>query len=278
MASKPPNPPEWKRSIFDPAYSDYAETFDADFKRMASHSEALEIDHIQQKYGLPPGSGYFVYEAFVRLRRAKKVSSHYPYTGAERSEALSHLAACCEELNRALAKVWATDDDGRALEVEFVRVASERTKKNEGRFIEAELLAIVEKRKATLPPHFGPNGSPLEILEGAASACEVAALCVRENIPGYGKQGGRRPTMDSHSLIVEDLFLVALHVGMRPRGGAFRGFCDAVFEMAGIPGNSEGAIRHFAKTRWPAIERVRLDGGFGVIPKNGKKPSPKPPG
>jgi len=278
MAKKTPTIPEWKRSIFDPAYSDHAETLDADFKRMASHDEATEIDRIQQKYRLPPGSGYFIYEAVIRVRQSLANHDSHPFTTAERAEALNRVAVCCEELNRALASVWMTDDDARALEVEFVRVASERATASKGRFIEAEMMGIIERRKATNPPHFGPNGSPLDILEGAASACEAAALSARENIPGYGKQGGRRPTSDRDALIVEDLFRVALHVGMKPRGADFLEFCKAVFTQGGRPMGLEGVIRHFMKTRWPEIKRVLVSGGFGVIPKNGKKPSQKPPG
>ncbi len=278
MAKKTPTIPEWKRSIFDPAYSDHAEWLDSDWKTLANNEDRVKVDHIQQNFGLPPGSGYFIYQAVIRVRQSLANHDSYPLTTAERAEALNRVAVCCEELSRALASVWMTDDDGRALEVEFVRVASERATASKGRFIEAEMMGIVERRKATKPPHFGPNGSPLDILEGAASACEAAALCARENIPGYGKQGGRRPTSDRGALIVEDLFRVALHVGMKPSGADFLEFCKAVFEQGGQCNGIEGAIRNFKKTRWPEIERVLVSGGFGVIPKNGKKPSQKPPG
>jgi hypothetical protein len=65
---------------------------------------------------------------------------------------------------------------------------------------------------------------------------------------------------------------------MKPSGADFLEFCKAVFAQGGQRHGIEGAIRNFKKTRWPEIERVLVSGGFGVIPKNGKKPSQKPPG
>lgn len=241
------------------------EVFHGEFLDRVNDKDRQAIEAVQQKYGLPLGASFFIFEAVKRLRHNYK-TPHYPYTASERAKALARLAECCENLNKALAVIYQTDEDNARLQSEFYEVVLARAEKTKGLYIESDLLRIIDKRKAKRPPFYGLHGSPLELLESAASVCEVAALTARESIPNYGKNGGKRTLIERETHVIEDLFFVVIPLGIKPtRGGTFDKFCKDVYTLAGFEKSHEAALRHFIKKRWPELEPLVIDGAFGRI-------------
>lgn len=116
-------------------------------------------------------------------------------------------------------------------------------------------------RQAEWPTNisYDPQASIVQELSLELQTLSIAASRMHAVVQPKGKSGGRKETLWHYAEHIGAILAAVSNEGVQlARGGKFEAICNAVFAAAGVPSNSEGAIRYFLEEYVPdSIEWVR---------------------
>ena len=207
--------------------------------------DAGKLTSVCADNGIPDDETSCLCGIAAQLLHFEKVEKKRLLTDRQRAKDLEKIAGLADDLSKALQRL--ADDDARSIGAWMPPdgLAVHWQIGIQGQGYTGVIGGPVENGQVSYPAGKGRAGH----VANEARALAIGARSFRVDLlPTDSKSGGPRHMLHHYAHYVHEMAEALSPIGLSiGRGGKFQKLCDAVFDAARVPANSEGALRYYLK-------------------------------